>query len=64
MIQWIESSCLLSDPHPINPNKTLFLQWCSAEGDTYTEPILLERISTGVIFTKENYSFEWDNCKH
>lgn len=61
-LEGVENRCALTDPQSLNDGGTQFFATCSAEGETYTEPVILRRTENGISVTRGASTVEWASC--
>jgi hypothetical protein len=59
----LENRCELTNPQPIsNGTSVRFTAICSAEGETYSEPVIIAKTASGVTIERDGRSVAWTAC--
>ena len=61
-LEGVENRCRLTDAQPTGDGGTRFIATCSAEGETYAEPVVLKRTQSGLSITRNGTAVEWASC--
>ena len=61
VLDGVENRCSLTKPTPM-ANGIQFTAICSAEGNTYSEPITITPTSTGISIERDGFASSWSRC--
>ena len=61
-LEGVENRCKLTDRQAADEGSTRFIATCSAEGETFSEPVVLRRTQSGLSVTRNGTTVEWASC--